>query len=117
MTGGITVMNDIRYKPRRGRVRRASPEMAAYLRQIAADNAVEHDRLKRNLIRAIREELTERQKQVLMLHYVEEMTINQVAEKLGVYPSTVYRTLHRGEDRLRRCLRYGAAEYLKSMYD
>ena len=37
-------MHDIKYKPKRGRVRRASPEMAAYVRQIAADNAGEHSR-------------------------------------------------------------------------
>ena len=47
-------MHDIKYKPKRGRVRRASPEMAAYVRQIASDNAGEHSRLKRNLIRVIK---------------------------------------------------------------
>ena len=110
-------MNDIKFKPKRGRVRRASPEMAAYIRQIAADNSGEHNRLKRNLARAIREELTDRQQQVLIMYYIKEQTINQVAEALGVCPSTVYRTLRRGENRLRRCLRYGAAAYLQSMYD
>ena len=108
-------MHDIKYKPRRGRVRRASPEMAAYVRQIAADNSGEHSRLKRNLIRAIKEELTDRQRQVLTMYYVREMTINQVAEELGVYPSTSYRTLHRAEQRLFRCLRSGAGSYLKEM--
>ena len=80
-------MHDIKYKPKRGRVRRASPEMAAYVRQIASDNAGEHSRLKRNLIRAIKEELTDRQRQVLTMYYVRELTINQVAYKLGFqYP-------------------------------
>lgn len=110
-------MSDIRYKPKRGRVRRASPEMAAYVRQIAADNSAEHSRLKRNLIRAINEELTERQRQVLILYYMQEMTITEIAKELCVYPSTAYRTLHRGEERLKRCLRYGAAAYLKGLYD
>ena len=108
-------MHDIKYKPKRGRVRRASPEMAAYVRQIASDNAGEHSRLKRNLIRAIKEELTDRQRQVLTMYYVREMTIYQVAEELGVYPSTAYRTLHRAEQKLFRCLRYGAGSYLKDM--
>ena len=94
-------MYDIKYKPKRGRVRRASPEMAAYVRQIAGDNSGEHSRLKRNLIRA--------------MYYVDGMTVSQVAEELGVCPSTAYRTLHRAEQRLFRCLRYGAGSYLKDM--
>ena len=108
-------MYDIKYKPKRGRVRRASPEMAAYVRQIAGANSGEHSRLKRNLIRAIREELTDRQRQVLQMYYVDGMTVSQVAEELGVCPSTAYRTLHRAEQRLFRCLRYGAGSYLKDM--
>lgn len=108
-------MHDIKYKPRRGRVRRASPEMAAYVRQIASDNSGEHSRLKRNLIRAIREELTDRQRQVLTMYYIQEMTVNQIGAELEVCPSTVYRTLRRAEQRLFRCLRYGAGSYLKDM--
>ena len=108
-------MHDIRYKPRRGRVRRATPEMTAYVRQIAGDNSGEHSRLKRNLIRAIREELTDRQRQVLTLYYVRGMTITEVAQELGVCASTSYRTLHRAERRLFRCLRYGAVSYLRDM--
>ena len=108
-------MNDIRFKPKRGRVRRATPEMTAYVRQIAADNTGEHSRLKRNLIRAIREELTDRQRQVLTMYYVRSMTITEVAEELNVCSSTVYRTLRRAEQRLFRCLRYGAGSYLRDM--
>ena len=108
-------MHDIKYKPKRGRVRQTSPEMAAYVRQIASDNAGEHSRLKRTLIRAIREELTDRQRQVLTMYYLREMTINQIGAELEIYPSTVYRTLRRAEQRLFRCLRYGAGSYLKDM--
>ena len=49
------------------------------------------------------------------MYYVRELTIHQVAEELGVYPSTAYRTLHRAEQKLFRCLRYGAGSYLKDM--
>lgn len=108
-------MHDIKYKPKRGRVRQTSPEMAAYVRQIASDNSGEHSRLKRNLIRAIREELTDRQRQVLTMYYIQEMTVNQIGAELEVCPSTVYRTLRRAEQRLFRCLRYGAGSYLKDM--
>lgn len=99
----------------KGRARRASAEMTLYVQQMAANNSQEHSRLKRNLIRAIREELTDRQRQVLTLHYHQGKSIQQIADELGVWPSTVSRTLHRGEQRLFRCLRYGAGSYLKGM--
>ena len=37
----------------------------------------------------------------------------QIARQLGVNKSTVSRTIHRGEARLRRCLRYGADSLLE----
>ena len=110
-------MSYIRHKPKRGRVRRPNPEMALYVREISSNNSEELTRLKRNVIRAINEELTDRQQQVLTMYYLQEMTINQVAEELGVYPSTAYRTLHRAEDRLKKLLKYGADRVLLSLYD
>ncbi len=86
-----------------------------YVQQIAAHNTAEHTRLKKNLIRAIREELTDRQREVLIMYYVRKLSVTEVAAELGVYPSTVTRTLHRGERRLFRCLRYGAQRYLMGM--
>ncbi len=56
--------------------------------------------------RVIREELTENQRQVLLAYYFAEQTIPQIARDRGVHKSTVCRTLHRAEDRLRRFLRY-----------
>ena len=41
-----------------------------------------------------------------------QYTVGQMAKRLGVAPSTVSRTIKRGEARLRRCLRYGAAALL-----
>lgn len=107
-------MSATRFK---GRPRRATAEMALYAKQVAATNTKEHTRLKQNLLRAIREELTPRQREVLTLYYRENRSVNQIAELLEVYPSTVSRTLRRGEQRLFRCLRYGAARYLQGMAD
>ncbi|MCI8423485.1 MAG: sigma-70 family RNA polymerase sigma factor [Lawsonibacter sp.] len=89
--------------------------MAVYSRQIAADNSQELSRLKRNLIRALREDVTEKQRQVLLLYYAEGMTMRAIAGQLGVDKSTVSRTIKRGERRLQRCLRYGAEAYLRNM--
>ena len=56
--------------------------------------------------RVIREELTEIQRQSLLAYYMDNQTIPQIAEERGVHKSTVSRTLHRAEGKLRRYLRY-----------
>ena len=58
-------MPNTRY--RRGKVYAA--DMAVYTRQMAADNSQEVSRLKRNLIRALKEDVTAKQRQVLLLYY------------------------------------------------
>ena len=56
--------------------------------------------------RVIREELTPLQRQALIAYYFQEQTISQIAEERGVNKSTVCRTLHRAEEKLRRYLKY-----------
>lgn len=56
--------------------------------------------------RVIREELTPLQRQTLTDYYFGKMTIPQIAAARGVCKSTVSRTLHRAETRLRRYLKY-----------
>ncbi len=56
--------------------------------------------------RVIREELTRNQQEVLLAYYIQDRTIPQIAEDRGVQKSTVSRTLHRAEEKLRRYLRY-----------
>lgn len=102
-------MRDIRYK--RGAAYAA--DMAVYARSISSDNSAQLGRLKRNLVRALREDVTERQRQFLFLYYEQGLNMRQIGEELGVDKSTVSRTIKRGEDRLRRCLRYGAGSLLE----
>lgn len=104
-------MPNTRY--RRGKVYAA--DMAVYSRQMSADNSQEISRLKRNLIRALREDVTPKQRQVLLLYYAEGLNMREIGERLGVDKSTVSRTIKRGERRLQRCLRYGAEAYLRNM--
>ena len=106
-------MPNTRY--RRGKLYAA--DMAMYSRQIAADNSREISRLKRNLVRCLREDVTSKQRQVLLLYYAEGKNMREIGEALGVDKSTVSRTIKRGERRLQRCLRYGAEAYLRSMDD
>lgn len=92
-------------------------DMAEYSRQISeqSTNTQELSRLKRNLIRALREDVTDRQREVLRLYYAERKNMREIGELLGVDKSTVSRTIKRGEQRLKRCLRYGAAAFLRNM--
>lgn len=104
-------MPNTRY--RRGKAYAA--DMAVYSRQMAADNSKEVSRLKRNLIRALQEDVTPRQRQALLMYYGEGLNMREIGERLGVDKSTVSRTIKRGEHRLQRCLRYGAETYLRNM--
>ena len=103
-------MTTARY--RRGKA--YSADMAVYLRQLSEQNtnSAQIDRLRRNLIRCLREDVTERQRTVLTMYYAQGLNQRQIGELLGVDKSTVSRTIKRGERRLRRCLRYGAQRYL-----
>ena len=56
--------------------------------------------------RVIHEELTPLQREALIAYYFQEQTITQIAEERGVNKSTVCRTLHRAEEKLRRYLKY-----------
>ena len=60
----------------------------------------------RRLRRVIEAELTPRQKQTLTAYYFQQQTIPEIAREQGVNKSTVCRTLHRAEAKIRRCLRY-----------
>lgn len=83
-------------------------DMAVYAREISSDNSDQMGRVKKNLIRALREDVTARQREFLLLYYAERLTMRQIGARCGVDCSTVSRTIKRGEASLRRCLRYGA---------
>ena len=74
-------------------------DMAVYARAMAADNSAQLSRVKRNLVRALREDVTPRQREVLLLYYAEQLNTRQIGEKLGVDKGTVARTIKRGEAR------------------
>ena len=56
--------------------------------------------------RVIREELTPLQRETLLAYYFQEKSVTEIAEERGVNKSTVCRTLHRAEGKLRRYLKY-----------
>lgn len=91
-------------------------QMSDYMQRIgeADDEEDGHSVLLNNLMRCIREDITPRQREVLLLYYYREMRQTDIAKQLGVARSTVSRTIRRGEQRLERCLRYGAERYLRA---
>ena len=88
-------------------------DLAVYTQLIADDNREQMNRLKRNLTHALRQDITQRQREYMMLYYGRGMSMEAIAKELGVNKSTVSRTLKRGRQRLYRCLRYGAANLLE----
>ena len=104
-------------QPRYRRGQTYSQDMVAYMRRISEENTNTDsmDRLKQNLIRCLNEDITPRQKTLLTMYYVQQLSQTEIARQLGVDPSTVSRTILRGERKLQRCLRYGAERYLKHM--
>jgi RNA polymerase sigma factor (sigma-70 family) len=54
----------------------------------------------------IQEELTPLQREALLGYYFQQRTITEIAADRGVNKSTICRTLHRAEEKLRRYLKY-----------
>lgn len=104
-------MSTTRY--RRGKYYAA--DMAVYARAISEENTNSDElfRLKKNLVTALKHDVTPRQRQMLALYYGEGMNMRQIGTLLGVNKSTVSRTVKRGEQRLRRCLRYTSDSLLR----
>lgn len=59
-----------------------------------------------HLPRAIEEELTPRQRQILHLHFYDGLSVTQIAQQLNVHPSTVTRSLQRSARKLQHILLY-----------
>lgn len=69
------------------------------------------------LRRAINSQLTRRQKQLISMYYIEQMPMQDIADELGLHISTVSRTIKRGRERLKTCLRYGGRALLSALED
>lgn len=64
------------------------------------------ERLKRNLKLAIENELTGHQRRYLSMYFFEELTMDEIGERVGVNKSTVCRTIQRARKRLNKALKY-----------
>lgn len=103
-------MSNARY--RRGGM--YSADMAEYAKALSEENTNSDTitELKRKLMIALRQEVTDKQRRYLTLYYGQGLNMREISELEGVDKSTVSRTIRRGECNLRRCLRFGAANLL-----
>lgn len=67
--------------------------------------------------RAIDNDLTARQKQMVYMYYLEQMRMQDIADELGLHISSVSRTIKRGRNRLKNCLRYGGRALMDAVED
>ena len=63
-------------------------------------NQRQREEYRRFFYRAIKTQLTQRQKQVVMMHFFDGLTLTEIAKQMCVNKSTVSRTLSRALDRL-----------------
>ena len=87
MTGGTTEVRNIRFDSQIG---------------LRLPREVQRTRIRR----VMDAELTECQRKTLYDYYFRQLTITQITREQQVNKSTVCRTLHRAEDRIRRYLTY-----------
>ena len=63
-------------------------------------------RLRRVLLKVINNELTPRQKEIIMLYYFKDMDIVSISRKLDVTPQAVSAVMSRARKRMFRILQY-----------
>jgi len=99
MTGAIAVTNDTGFDL--GQL----AGLREWQRSNSGDNSERLGRMRRRLPDAIAE-LTPRQRQMIQLQYGENLTVTQIAQRLGVNKSTVSRCLRRARQTLYSRLRF-----------
>lgn len=71
-----------------------------------SDNNDERIRMKKIISKALDEELTEKQTACIVAYYLEGKKMKNIAEELGVAPSTVTRHIQSGKNRLMNIAKY-----------
>ena len=65
----------------------------------------------------VSDELTERQRQMVEMYYMDSKSMPEIAFELGVSPSSVSRTIMRGKGRIRKFLKYNGRAFSQSISD
>ncbi len=77
-------------------------EKEAYSRYVAAEHAETTAEAQRDLVQKLLAKLKESDREVITLHYFEEMTSSEIGTFLGVSENTVKSRLHRARQRLKQ---------------
>ena len=73
-----------------------------YLKTTAETNDSKHNRMKTLMLRRIRHELTDRQRDCISMKYIDGLRAEVIANRLGLSTATVYKHIRKGIERLRR---------------
>lgn len=80
--------------------------IAYALYQHGSDNRPQRERMKKILIRAIRHELTERQRDCITMYYLEGMKMKDIAAMMHLSNSTVTRHIQSATRKLQKVASY-----------
>lgn len=70
------------------------------------DDSLQHSRLKRVMLNVINNDLTPRQKEIIVLYYFKDKNTTEISEQLGVSPQAVSAARARARLRMLRILKY-----------
>lgn len=74
--------------------------------QGGGDNSSIKDRMKKLIAVVIDTELTGRQKDCLTMRVYQKMSVEDIAAKLGIRPTTVYKHITKAKAALKKCVKY-----------
>ena len=77
-------------------------ETDAYSRYVAEEQAKTTDEAQRELVKKLLTRLKERDREVITLHYFEEMTSSEIGTYLGISENTIKSRLHRARQQLKK---------------
>ena len=77
---------------------------------LESNNSKHIERMKKALVSAMQNELTQRQRDAISLRYFDGMKLDEIAARLSCSKSSVSRRLKRGRERIHKFLKYGFGE-------
>lgn len=63
-------------------------------------------KVKKTMAKIIKNDLTPRQREIIMLYYYSGLGVSEIADTLEIAPSTVSRTIKRARDKIYKYLKY-----------
>ena len=77
-------------------------ETEAYSQYVATENAKTNAEAQRDLVQKLLTKLKESDRQIITLHYFQEMTYSEIGSYLGISESSIKSRLHRARQRLKK---------------